>query len=260
MVRRTRGPRRHIRGDVVAAKANGWPPPTLSLDIDHSGPNGEDDGSGREMLGRVQAYLEHRRTHFASDLASEEAWELFYRTYDPIIREVVWRFRRRRPDHDDCVQDVWRVIILRLPRFRHEPSRGRFRAWIKVVAGRAMIDLERRQSGRLEQAAPGFEDIPDRDGDPALIYERGLTQSAVRQALDEFKAQISESGYQILHLRWIEGREPAEIAEILSLTPPRVWARHHRALRRFRELFRHSFGESHSAGIGAVRAWDDENK
>jgi DNA-directed RNA polymerase specialized sigma24 family protein len=59
----------------------------------------------------------------------------------------------------------------------------------------------------------------------------------VRGVLAELSGRVSACSYQILHLRWIEGRPLPEIAAALGLTPAQVRFRHHRVKQKFRRLF-----------------------
>ncbi len=55
-------------------------------------------------------------------------------------------------------------------------------------------------------------------------------------ALAEIQQRVSATTYQVLHLRWLEGRSVVEVAARLDLTPQQVWYRQHRAKQKFREL------------------------
>ena len=73
-----------------------------------------------------------------------------------------------------------------------------------------------------------------------------LAQARVRRALTRFADQVPESSFRILYLRWIEGRDVAEIAAALGLTTEQVRLRAHRMKRRFRDLFERSMAKGTS--------------
>jgi DNA-directed RNA polymerase specialized sigma24 family protein len=64
-----------------------------------------------------------------------------------------------------------------------------------------------------------------------------LIQVQVRTALARLAKQVSATSFQVLYLRWIEGRTFLEIADALDLMPDQVRFRHHRMKQKFRELF-----------------------
>jgi DNA-directed RNA polymerase specialized sigma24 family protein len=74
-------------------------------------------------------------------------------------------------------------------------------------------------------------------GDPEAELDKPSLRAKVDEVLGELRKQIPELSYRILYLHWIEGRTMAEIAALLDLSIERVWARHHRAKRKFRCLF-----------------------
>ena len=66
---------------------------------------------------------------------SIRAWETFYSSYLPIIRHHILRLGLREPDLSDCVQEVWRKLILQLSTFEHDPERCRFRPGSRSSSG-----------------------------------------------------------------------------------------------------------------------------
>jgi hypothetical protein len=67
-------------------------------------------------------------------------------------------------------------------------------------------------------------------------HERRGVRGLVTDVLAELSGRVSASSYQILRLRWIEGRSLPEIAAALGLTPAQVRFRHHRVKQKFRRL------------------------
>ena len=76
--------------------------------------------------------------------------------------------------------------------------------------------------------------------DPAAAYERRQTLAQVRSALAQLSSEVSPKSYQVLYLRWIEGRPTAEVAAALALTPGQVRFRTYRMKRKVRDLLERS--------------------
>jgi len=193
-------------------------------------------------LRRIQDYLESRRSGAEVNGACADAWETFYRSHTPLIRGLARKYRWRGQDLEDCVQEVWRVVIVRLPRFRFDPGRAPFRSWLEVVVRHSLVDQARR--ARPEHVGvPNLllDRTPDgRDPDPAACYERARVSEMVWEVLGELRAHSSESSFQVFYMRSIEGRSAAEIAAILGLKPEQVWYRQHRMMRKLKEIITRS--------------------
>jgi RNA polymerase sigma factor (sigma-70 family) len=207
-----------------------------------STPEGPDD-IDPDLLRRTQAYLEVRSRRLSPAPELIEAWEQFFRIYAPLIGRYVGAHRLSEADRNDCIQETWREIIARLPRFRLDPGRGRLRTWIYAVARNKVVDVVRRRSrhpiGSLDHELEAtLSDLPNFD--PAVHFERRRTQAIVRGMLVRLSRRVSPRNYRVLYMRWIEERTVPEIAEALGLTPEQVRFRHHRAKQALRRLFEDS--------------------
>ena len=101
-----------------------------------------------------------------------------------------------------------------------------------------VANLRRRAARRaIEYLSSAVEErIPAREPDPAFAGEFEQVRQWVRCALGELRSQVSEAGYQVVFLRWIEGKRIAEIAAALGLTPKQVRDQHRRTIIKLRLL------------------------
>src|ERR1700730_13600472 len=60
------------------------------------------------------------------------AWERFVQLYSPLLCHWARRLGLQGPEAADLVQDVFTVLVQRLPEFRYDPEK-RFRAWLWTV-------------------------------------------------------------------------------------------------------------------------------
>src|SRR5688572_11335986 len=68
----------------------------------------------------------------------EMAWDQFGARYAPIIGAFARRLGARPQDVDDVVQDVLLGFYLKSPTFIYDPSKGKFRSYLKVCTYRAV--------------------------------------------------------------------------------------------------------------------------
>jgi RNA polymerase sigma-70 factor (ECF subfamily) len=198
----------------------------------------ENDVSPSE-LDDVQAYLESRRLGMIPHTRLCDAWEHFYLLHAPLIRTFIAARHLSEADRNDCIQEVWKEVVIKLRDFHHDPQRGRFRTWLLVLARHKAADAVRRRvrhpamplDAEIEAA------LSDCGSNPAAEHERRQLRGLVGHVMAELSGRVSASSYQILRLRWIEGRSLPEIAAALGLTPAQVRFRHHRVKQKFRRLF-----------------------
>jgi RNA polymerase sigma-70 factor (ECF subfamily) len=191
----------------------------------------------RELFDRVKAYLRCRREKVDPPASLAEAWDHFHQELAPRIRSFLGRCHLPESDREDCLQEVWEWLVGHLAQLSYDPRRGRLSTWLMTVARNKAVDRIRRNRQTLTGLGEGVMALADPRPDPADAYDRLWTQARVRAALEELSGQVTKRSYQVLYLRWIEGRTIAEIGEVLGLTPEQVSFRHHRMKSKFRELF-----------------------
>lgn len=200
------------------------------------------DELGEAYLDALKAFLNCRSRGIEPPPPLVEAWDHFYGFYAPRLQAFLKRSGLTEADRHDCFQDVWKEVVAGLGRFRHDPSRGLLSTWLMTLARNKAADSTRRRSRRPAQslAEDDAQLPPDRGLDPAAEYERRRTQDQVRRVLVELAGQVSQISFQVLYLRWIEGRPTAEVAAALELTPRQVRFRTCRMMRKLRALFQRS--------------------
>ncbi len=149
---------------------------------------------------------------------------------DHLMRDAAWlrRVARRlildESRADDAVQEAWLAACKNPPR-RAETRRA---WWIVVTrnAARRALRSERSRATRERQAAR-----PERlDWDPADIVERAeLHELLVKEVLS-----LGEPYRRVLLWRYVDDRQPAEIAELLGVPPGTVRSQLKRGLDQLR--------------------------
>src|SRR5260370_37897418 len=99
--------------------------------------------------------------------AAQAAWERFVQLYTPLLRAWAHRLGLRDGDCDDLVQDVFAVLVRKLPEFEYRPDQ-RFRGWLWTV----LLNKYREQRRRLAVGAGpgevGLDDLVTPGPTPAL--------------------------------------------------------------------------------------------
>jgi RNA polymerase sigma factor (sigma-70 family) len=185
------------------------------------------------------AYLRCRTARTLPPKEAAAAWDEFYAWADDRIRRFAGAQRAQNVDVDECAQEVWADLTVRLQSFKTDPARGSFASWLHAVVRNKSADLTRRRARRptVSLNGPQAQEPADSRTDPARLCERRAEREAVRGVMGEMKSRSSEQSYRVLHMRYVEGKAVSEVALALGMTPGQVWTREHRIKRRFRELY-----------------------
>jgi RNA polymerase sigma-70 factor (ECF subfamily) len=164
--------------------------------------------------------------------AEEAAWECFVRRYAPLLGHWARVLGLRGPDVDDLVQDVFTLLVRKLPAFHHDP-RKRFRGWLWTVTANKARENRRRRPRVQLLAARLLEELPGRtDTEEAARMQSRECQ--VRQALESLRPEFRPSTWRAFWECAMTGRQPAEVAAELGLSVDAVYGAKARVLRRLR--------------------------
>jgi RNA polymerase sigma-70 factor, ECF subfamily len=93
------------------------------------------------------------------DPKADEAWGRFVELYSPLLLYWARRVGLREPDASDLVQEVFVVLLRKLPEFQYDARKG-FRSWLRTVTLNRWREI-RRQRHHATVGADGLDDIPD---------------------------------------------------------------------------------------------------
>jgi RNA polymerase sigma-70 factor (ECF subfamily) len=142
----------------------------------------------------------------------------------------------RDQDIPDLIQDVFTLLVQKLPEFTYDSSKS-FQGWLRTVT------LNKWRERFRKPALPGSGD----DGrlasvaspDPAeTFWETEYRQHLVRQALEIVQHQFQATSWKACWEHVVEGKPVAQVAAELKMTPGGVRAAKFRVLARLRQELR----------------------
>jgi RNA polymerase sigma-70 factor (ECF subfamily) len=162
----------------------------------------------------------------------QQAWARFVELYAPLLYDWARRFRLQPDDAADLVQDVFVILVRKLPEFVDEPGK-RFRGWLWTVVHNAWRS-RLRKAGRGPRADPADPDelaAPEAPSEmEAQEYSRYLISRGLRVVRDDFQPTT----WKAFEEHVIAGRPAAEVAAELGVTVNAVHLARSRILRRLR--------------------------
>jgi RNA polymerase sigma-70 factor (ECF subfamily) len=159
------------------------------------------------------------------------AWDWFARLYTPLLFFWARRTGLQESDAADLVQEVFALLLRKLPEFHYEWGRS-FRGWLRTVLVHKWRELNRRR------VLPTREGVPlDELADPETVelsgddYQGELIRRALALLRPDFRPATWEAFWQTAVL----GRTPAETAAELGLTVNAVQIARCRVIQRLRQ-------------------------
>lgn len=200
-----------------------------------------------------------RRLAHAND---KEAWMQFYNVYFPMIFAWARRQNLTKEEAEDVAHDIlfalvqlYRDAVEPTPSSErgghYDPSRGRFRSWLRTVTHHAIIDYWKKKAKRREMPSgeSTFLRVVDRvtSIDPNDISIRELDRVVihikVRSAMDEFiewlrdNSRNPERDIAVARIALIEGESGGKRESVPGLEPGHVRVVACRLRKQMRDLF-----------------------
>jgi RNA polymerase sigma-70 factor (ECF subfamily) len=163
-------------------------------------------------------------------------WERFAELYTPLLYGWARQAGMGDADASDLVQDVFALLVRKLPDFRYDPRQS-FRGWLKTVLLNRRRELARRKplpaGGVLENV-----EHPDDAASPLGLERREYHEWLAARALQLMQREFEPTTWRACWEQVVGGRPAAEVAAELGLTAGAAYAAKSRVLRRLRNELR----------------------
>jgi RNA polymerase sigma-70 factor (ECF subfamily) len=159
--------------------------------------------------------------------------ERMFREHHALVFRAAYRITGNASDAEDVLQTVFLRLVRRDPQAEAVENVA---SYLHRAAVNSALDLMRsRQSARsipLDDVAPQLTE------NPSLRPDRAASSSELRQWLRKTVARLSPMAAEIFSLRFFEGKDNGEIAQILGTTTGTVAVTLSRARDRIEKEFR----------------------
>ncbi len=145
----------------------------------------------------------------------ELAWEEFRTRYAPVILGFSRNAGLRTQDADDVLQDVMLGFFRLASEFVYDPSKGRFRGYLK----RATLNAIHKRARRAERGHRVSEALLDEKADTAdAHWEEQWAEQILARALDEARRRFDAQTLEAFELYARRGVAAEEVARRLDMS------------------------------------------
>jgi RNA polymerase sigma-70 factor (ECF subfamily) len=162
----------------------------------------------------------------------QAAWERFVQIYTPLLCHWARRLGAIGPEVDDLTQDVFMVLLQKLPAFEYDPDQ-RFRGWLWTVV-RNKHRERRRRTAAANSPLVGIALEPAASDPLEAVIEADYQQYVVQHALRLMQNEFEPATWQAFWECTVHERAPAAVAAELQLSLAAVYTAKSRVLRRLR--------------------------
>jgi RNA polymerase sigma-70 factor, ECF subfamily len=164
----------------------------------------------------------------------ESAWERFVQLYTPLLCHWARRWGLEGQDGADLVQDIFTVLVQKLPTFSYDSTR-RFRAWLWTVSINCCRERLRRQQVPIQPGAPELLSQATTPNIADEVADEEYRYYVTRRIMELMQAEFQPATWKAFCEYVINQRPAADVAAELGLTENAVYLAKGRVLRRLRE-------------------------
>ena len=159
----------------------------------------------------------------------QQAWQRFVDLYTPLLFYSARRVGLQDSDAADLVQEVFALLVRKLPEFAYDQDKG-FRNWLRTVLMNKWREIGRRN------ALPTAGAVPERAApdEIAALADEEFRRHLIVRALELMKAEFQPATWKACWEYAAVGRPAAEVAAELGVSVNAVYLATGRVLRRLR--------------------------
>jgi RNA polymerase sigma-70 factor, ECF subfamily len=161
----------------------------------------------------------------------QPAWSRFVDLYTPLLFHWARRVGMQESDAADLIQDVFQVLVRKLPGFTYDKGRS-FRGWLRsVLLNQWRTSLRRRAEQPLDENDAHLTEPDNVD----VFMDKEHRDYLIRRAIQVMRTDFQPATWQACWEHVGRGRPAAGVAAELGLTVKAVYLAKARVLRRLRQ-------------------------
>jgi RNA polymerase sigma-70 factor (ECF subfamily) len=166
--------------------------------------------------------------------SEQGAWTRFVQLYTPLLYDWARCVGLQEPDAADLVQDVFTVLVRKLPEFNYDRTKT-FRGWLRTV----LLNRWRDRNSKHPVTATGVQDnvlanLPTPEA--VADFEEGEYRSyVVARSLEMLQAEFPDVTWKAFTMYVLAGKPATEVAAELQVSVNVIYLAKSRVLGRLRQ-------------------------
>jgi len=168
------------------------------------------------------------------DPRDAEAWAQFHDLYAPLIYRYARGRGLGREDADDIRSKCYEAIVRQIKTFDYSKAKGGFKAWLRTLVDRRVIDLFRKK-GEQQADPKALAALTSNQSSPEEVWEHHWRSQHLKYCVEQLRDSVSRSTFDSFFIVVVQGRPVDDACEELGISRNQVYKARTRMLARVRE-------------------------
>ena len=161
------------------------------------------------------------------------AWAQFYDLYAPLLYKYARARGLSREDAEDIRATCYETIVAKIKEFQYDKAKGGFKAWLRTLVSRRVIDLLRKR--REKHADSGqLRELADESPGPDELWEVQWKNHHLKYCVEQVRGSVPSLQFEAFEMLVLKCRTVEEVSEELGLNANQVYKAKSRVLRKVR--------------------------
>ena len=162
------------------------------------------------------------------------AWAEFHELYAPLL----YRYARARglshEDAEDVRSTCYEAIVRQIREFQYEKQKGGFKAWLRTLVNRRVIDLLRKRREPIADSQD-LAELPARDPSLDEMWDRHWKEQHLAYCVEQVRGSVTAQTFEAFLLVARDDCSVDEVCSRLGLVPKQVYRAKSRVLQLIRQ-------------------------
>jgi RNA polymerase sigma-70 factor (ECF subfamily) len=164
----------------------------------------------------------------------QESWSRFVKLYTPLLFYWARRLGLRDADAAELVQEIFVVLVQKLPTFEYERQKG-FRNWLRtVLLNKWRNSLRKKANARLTGGEVDLAEVAD-SGEQNVLAENEYRQHLTSHAMELMRSEFPYKTWKACWEHVVMDRPATQVAAELDIVIGAVYVAKSRVLARLRQ-------------------------
>lgn len=176
------------------------------------------------------------------DGKDQDAWREFDSIYRPMLHSFAGASGLSASDAEELAQQCMMLIHRYIGSFEYDPSKGRFKSWLRTIVSNRTKNLHRDRR-EFQGESRQFGQTPDGRQTPEELFDIVWRREHLKHCVRMAQAEVEESTFQVFVAHVLDEQPIDKVCDAFKMTPNQVHAIKSRMIRRVRAKMVEILGE-----------------